>query len=180
MEMGTIYPTMASAATPTNTINPSSRNLAGYERLSKLMNSDNDFLVFRKFGELNVRNILYLQDRLSEICERLANEDEKPDSKPGTRRWEDNRARAELLENAEDLLRRYNNAIRSYSDILKLPRASTRQQSGLKKWLDFYNPLYSEEQDFIEHRGDLLSIINLEDDATHRLLLSQPKLMELM
>jgi hypothetical protein len=46
--------------------------------------------------------------------------------------------------------------------------------------LDSNNPLYSEEQEFIEHPDDLLSIINQEDDAMHRLLLSQPRLMELM
>ncbi|KAA8893382.1 hypothetical protein FN846DRAFT_979258 [Sphaerosporella brunnea] len=150
---------------------------AGYERLCKLLGSDNDFLVFRRFGDLNVRNILYLQDRLSELTEDLAEQDKKPDEKPGTRRWEDNRTRAELMERAEDLLRRYNDAILSYSEILKLPRASARQQSGLAGWLGFYNPLYIEEQAFIQHHRDLLSITNEEQDAAHRLLLSHPNLM---
>ncbi|KAF8533560.1 hypothetical protein BDD12DRAFT_864582 [Trichophaea hybrida] len=182
IEMGAMDSTTASYMMPPNTapasFNP--RKPAGYERVSKFMDSDKDFLIFRRFGELNVRNILYLQDRLSEITEKLAEEDEKPDPKPGTRRWDDNKERADLMEKAEELLRRYNDAIRSYSEILKLPRASIRQHRILKEWLDYYNPLYSEEQDFIEYRDDLLSIINLEDDATHRLLLSHPKLMERM
>jgi hypothetical protein len=93
---------VSSAATSSSETKP-----VGYDRLSKLIASDNDFLVFRRFGELNVRNILYLQDRLSEITEDLAIEDAKPDTKPGTRRWDNNRKRTELMEKAEDLLRRY-------------------------------------------------------------------------
>jgi hypothetical protein len=108
-ETGTMNPTTTSGKMLPNAAS-TTKNLAGYERLSKLMNSDNDFLVFRKFGELNVRNILYLQDMLSDITEKLTQEDEKPDGKPGTRRWEDNRIRAELLQNAESLLRRYSKA----------------------------------------------------------------------
>ncbi|KAF8245431.1 hypothetical protein K440DRAFT_646219 [Wilcoxina mikolae CBS 423.85] len=141
------------------------------------MNSDKDLLLFRRFGEVNVRNILYLQDMLSETAEKLAEEDTKTDKKSGTRRWEDNAKRAELMEKAEDLLRRYNDAICSYSGILKLTRASTRQHEGIKKWIDCYNPLYIEEQNFIEHPHDLLSMVIEEEDAAHRLLLSHPNFM---
>jgi hypothetical protein len=111
IELRTMDAMAASEVTSPNATSSNYRNLAGYERLSRLMNSDNDFLVFRKFGELNVRNILYLQDRLSDITEKLAREDEKPDPKPGTRRWDDNRTRADLLQNAEGLLQRYSKAI---------------------------------------------------------------------
>jgi hypothetical protein len=93
------------------TAKPNDGPLDGYERISKLMNSDKDFLLFRRFGDLNIRNILYLQDRLSEIVEKLAEEDEKPTEKPGSRRWDGNPERGILMAEAEDCLRRYSKFI---------------------------------------------------------------------
>jgi len=109
----TIHPAASYASESSSVTGSSEIQPVGYDRLSKLIASDNDFLVFRRFGELNVRNILYLQDQLSEITEELAVEDAKLDTKPGTRRWDDNRTRNDLMQKAEGILRRYSTSHQS-------------------------------------------------------------------
>jgi hypothetical protein len=78
------------------------------------------------------------------------------------------------------LLMIIDDALCSYSEVLKLPRASARQHEGFKKWIDCYNPLYTQEQKFIEHPHDLLSMVSDKEDAAHRFLLSHPNLMSLI
>jgi hypothetical protein len=43
----------------------------GYPALAAFMGSDNDFFVFRKFNNLAARGLLYLQDELIELEEKL-------------------------------------------------------------------------------------------------------------
>ncbi|KAF8533982.1 hypothetical protein BDD12DRAFT_897285 [Trichophaea hybrida] len=48
----------------------------GYRGLSNFLDSNPEFLVFRRFGRLSVRNILYLQDELCELQEQLDRRDD--------------------------------------------------------------------------------------------------------
>lgn len=43
----------------------------GYPRLAAVMNSDNDFTMFRRFGTLHMRNLLHLQVELSVLEQKL-------------------------------------------------------------------------------------------------------------
>jgi hypothetical protein len=43
----------------------------GYRGLSAFLASDNDFLTFRRFGRLNARLLLYLQDEITVLEEKL-------------------------------------------------------------------------------------------------------------
>ena len=43
----------------------------GYPKLSALMSKDEDFIIFRRFSNLNARNLLYLQDELVTLEKRL-------------------------------------------------------------------------------------------------------------
>ncbi len=42
-----------------------------FERLAAFMNQDPSYLVFRRFGELNLRNLLLLQYEIGELEQRL-------------------------------------------------------------------------------------------------------------
>jgi hypothetical protein len=44
----------------------------GYRRYTEFIASDNDLLIFRRFGSLNARVALRLQDKVSELEQRLA------------------------------------------------------------------------------------------------------------
>lgn len=43
----------------------------GYPRLTAIMNSDNNFTMFRRFGTLHIRNLLHLQAELSVLEQEL-------------------------------------------------------------------------------------------------------------
>ncbi len=49
----------------------------GYQGYSKVLSSDTDFLVFRRFGAINARNLLRLQDRVVILEEALEELDRK-------------------------------------------------------------------------------------------------------
>lgn len=51
------------------------RPIAGYPGLSKFLSLDPDALIFRRFSQLSARNILYIQDRLAVLEEKLAERD---------------------------------------------------------------------------------------------------------
>jgi hypothetical protein len=44
----------------------------GYPKLAALMSKDEDYIIFRRFSDLNARNLLYLQDELLSLENRLA------------------------------------------------------------------------------------------------------------
>ena len=54
-----------------------STNMEGYAKLSSVMSTDSEFVIFRKFGALNAQNLLYyqaellgLEDDLNDIASR--------------------------------------------------------------------------------------------------------------
>lgn len=46
-------------------------NLRGYPSLASFIGSDRDFFIFRRFNALSARNLLYLQDELVELEDKL-------------------------------------------------------------------------------------------------------------
>lgn len=84
----------------------------GYKGYSKFIDSDNDFLILRRFGTLSTRVALLLQDEISELEERLeacdlaySSRDAK-DVNNGTFR-DDFPDRKELLQTIADRMSRY-------------------------------------------------------------------------
>lgn len=56
--------------------------IKGYHALSKVMSLDSGFLIFRRFADLNARNLLYLQAELTYLEQELldlAREDHEAD-----------------------------------------------------------------------------------------------------
>ena len=86
---------------------------AGYQSFSTFIASDNDFLVFRRFGTLSARVLLSLQDQLScleedlEACERRVRGKDVPDIHNGSFRQESQKDRQELVCRAQRLLQEY-------------------------------------------------------------------------
>ena len=85
----------------------------GYQSFSTFIASDNDFLVFRRFGILSARVLLSLQDQLScveedlEICEKRVRGKDVPDIHNGSFRQESQEDRKDLVCRAQRLLREY-------------------------------------------------------------------------
>jgi hypothetical protein len=86
----------------------------GYRVFTKWLASDDRFCIVRKFGALNMRAILYLQDELVSLEDDLRKRDEINSKKAmpdemhnGTFRNEDDDERKRILNKSVDKLERY-------------------------------------------------------------------------
>ena len=95
----------------------------GYHSFANFVASDHDFFVLRRFGSLNARGLLGLQDQLSQIEEQLeALEDhlrskDGPNVRNGSFREETQDERAQLVKLAQHVLHEYSQ-LRSIGYIL--------------------------------------------------------------
>lgn len=78
----------------------------GYAALSRYMDFSSELGVIRKFGSLHYRNLLYFQDELLELEERLLERD-RMDGEHGCRRRDPDRVRAGLMLQIRKKLQEY-------------------------------------------------------------------------
>ena len=85
----------------------------GYHNFSQFISSDNDFFVLRRFDTLHARVLLGLQDKLSQVDERLEaietrhRQEDVSDVHNGSFRQEKLQERKNLLVKARGMLRTY-------------------------------------------------------------------------
>jgi hypothetical protein len=81
----------------------------GYPRLAAFMSIDGKFAVMKRFNVLHMRNLLYLQDILSETEERLnaCDDTENVDMYLSSRRKDGNATRQLLLKGLDEKLKAY-------------------------------------------------------------------------
>ncbi|UNI23750.1 hypothetical protein JDV02_009550 [Purpureocillium takamizusanense] len=135
----------------------------GYPGFSKWMASSDDFLVLRRFGQLNVRVLLLMQDRIVRKEEQLANIDahgrlsaDKADS--SSLRLEPLPEREAILDELKVMLHEYNEYILAFSQIRSWRSAQDRQVENIENW--FYNHPYaidSKEQEFVRTGRDIVA-----------------------
>ena len=88
----------------------------GYKKYAWFVGSDENFLIFRRFGTLNARIILALQDDLSVLEERLKELDDKyslksaPRIHNGSFRYDQQADRIVLIQEIKEKLKEYSNA----------------------------------------------------------------------
>ncbi|KAL5449657.1 hypothetical protein PMIN06_006782 [Paraphaeosphaeria minitans] len=159
------------SSTTTSTItSQDKRNSAwkyeGYKAFSSWMASEDDFFLFRRFGDLNSRTILWLQDRIMRIEDDLKRLDEfvensKPDEKlrNNSFRWDERFMTQRHAHMAElsHLLNHYNQFIDGYAKVRARPRADKRLLENVKNWLA-RGAIAPEECSFLDHTDDLTSI----------------------
>ncbi|KAF2705066.1 hypothetical protein K504DRAFT_506536 [Pleomassaria siparia CBS 279.74] len=138
----------------------------GYREFSRWMASDDDFFIIRRFQSLNANVILYMQDRIPQIEERLAeihmNNENAPDvekRRNNSFRWDMKHEveRDKLLCELTSLLHHYNQYVDTFSKIRERPRADKSQVTNLHEFIN-RNAITKKETDFAEHRPDLISI----------------------
>ncbi len=158
----------------------------GYHSFANFVASDHDFFLLRRFGSLNARVLLGLQDQLSQIEEQLnALEDhlrskDGPNVHNGSFRQETQDERAQLVKLAQQVLHEYSQSssislnlfLRSlrprYTDELVLqnsqlqarPPVLRRHVTSLQNWL--YNnrqPILEAETNYINYAFDLFSLV---------------------
>jgi hypothetical protein len=91
----------------------------GYPRLAAILNSDENFLICRKYGVLHSRVLLYRQDELRELEKELYIMDQVESRKDGGITLQ-SRAREERNGvDRRDLIERIDNKLKEYSRSLK-------------------------------------------------------------
>ena len=86
----------------------------GYQGYSKFLATDNDFLIFRRFGVLNTRVLLLLQDEISVLEQELEDLD-STHSQPSAADIHNGSFRQESLPQRRTLLLDIHKKIREYS-----------------------------------------------------------------
>lgn len=82
------------------------RALKGYAALAQFMDLSSELGVIRRFGALHYRNLLYYQDELTELEEKLRERD-RMDGEHGCRRRDCDKVRAGLMQQVREKLRQY-------------------------------------------------------------------------
>ncbi|KAF2812454.1 uncharacterized protein BDZ99DRAFT_383497 [Mytilinidion resinicola] len=131
----------------------------GYPRLAAFINSDRDFVVFRRFGQLHVRFLLDMQDELAELEQQLHELDQQDtfSFNLNSRRQDKNAARKVLLEEMGNKLYVYDKGLEAYyRHIERLPSKRTHVESVVN-WMKGNKPLVAEESEFLNTWDDLIS-----------------------
>ena len=172
----------------------------GYPRIAAYVNSDVDTVLFRRFGDLHARCLLYREVELNDLEKKLNQRDKKDESKEETE-WrvthgihhdngKKNEDRKALIEEVERKLKSYcelkarrhfSPALTVPDDLLlleskmrKLPRPSERVHRNFMDYIYTENPFGESDIDFIFHEQDFVSLENFEeswlDQLIHRLM----------
>jgi hypothetical protein len=84
----------------------------GYPKIAAFISKDNDFAVFRRFRQLNTRNILYLQSELMQLETELQSIDQalassSPDDLKSWDRFKSEESRRRLMVKVGNVLKEY-------------------------------------------------------------------------
>ncbi|KAF6240808.1 hypothetical protein HO173_001481 [Letharia columbiana] len=140
----------------------------GYPQLAAFVNSDENFLIARKYGFLRSRVLLYRQDELS-VLERdlikLDADDEKNRGFALTSRKRDEEtdndpiySRKVLIQKIDDKLKEYDGLVSRIKTYLSLRAPTSRNAKTFIDWIEDHKPLSPEESTFIQHKDDFVAL----------------------
>ncbi|KAF1851126.1 uncharacterized protein K460DRAFT_412737 [Cucurbitaria berberidis CBS 394.84] len=138
----------------------------GYRGFSAFLASDNDFLIFRRFGSLNARLLLYLQDEISVLEADLEDLEAKyvvdgaKDIHNGSFRQEALPERTALLATLNIKVRQYNELLIQHSTLRARPHVPKRNITSIANW--FYNTqnaIWKDEAAYIKQENDLIQLV---------------------
>ncbi|PMD29656.1 hypothetical protein L207DRAFT_593226 [Hyaloscypha variabilis F] len=150
----------------------------GYQGYSKVLSSDTDFLVFRRFGAINARSLLRLQDRVVILEEALEELDRKlkrretPNIHNGWFR-QDYEGREMVLDNIQIALSEYNVFLLQQGELSRqYPTAPPHAIKSLLNWHANHNngAIETEEQRYLTKKHDLISLVPKSITPLERLL----------
>lgn len=152
----------------------------GYKGYSDFIASDKNSLIFRRFGSLNVRVLLLLQDQICQLETRLEQLDAQHSKKSaedihnGSFRLEDVPERTELLLEIHVKLKEYNDLLIQHTTLRSHPKVPQFDIDSLKNWL--YNAqkaINPTEVSYLDQQHDLLSVIPAAATSPLRRLLAK-------
>ncbi|KAK5662246.1 hypothetical protein OQA88_8151 [Cercophora sp. LCS_1] len=166
----------------------------GFAQLAQwiTLDADNDTSIYRKFGELGARNLLYLQAELFALERDLEKIDEEDvlrfaegdlDAKDLASTWEqlvvrfgrgdeEARRRMELILKIREKVKEYHEAVLLQNEIAKLRRPPSRTVSAYRHWFQSPHPVLGGLcKHFLDDENDLVGLGNVPDADYLSLLL---------
>ena len=138
----------------------------GYPKLGAYLNSDDNRHLCRRFGYTRSRLILYVQDEIQELEERLAEIDARDAAGQATqyalnsRRWDEDHSveRKNVIANLKTKLKEYDDLILREHQILKIARPTKKNHRYYFNFIWEEKPLCRKEYEFIFQEDDTLDL----------------------
>lgn len=143
----------------------------GYPRLAAFLNSDENFLICRKFGFLHNRILLHRQDELRELEKKLLDMDkevEKTDVtmlKCRTREERVTDDRRRLFNQIDEKLKEYSDVVKRTRNFATMQRASERNYRSVFNWIESGAPLVSDEASTFDKDRDFVAIVDAKEGS---------------
>ncbi|KAF4636283.1 hypothetical protein G7Y89_g1791 [Cudoniella acicularis] len=210
LEKGIASPTNSSKFSEASTLPPNKESTRkavirklddrdkGYRSLSTFLDSDENFMLYRRFGYLHSRILLRIQDQLREL-ERELDAYDKADADDAEKGSEQSRkllmsrdadeaagrkeqieepgirTRTEILDDIERKLEKYDSFVAKAQRMVALPKPADRDYLSVENYIFDKKPLIDEEAGFIYRKEDLITLrdgreMALLDAATEKML----------
>ncbi|KAL8685523.1 MAG: hypothetical protein Q9218_007709 [Villophora microphyllina] len=139
--------------------------VVGYPKVAAYENSDPNFLIYRKFGWLHNRILLYLQDELADLEYRLEKLDKRTfsdenDTQLKSRRLDfaDSPTRRTLVKQITERLEVYDEHLLRFQKVQAIRRPTIRNQKSLFNFIRNTDSLVDEEYEWIKEGVDLAAL----------------------
>ncbi|KAF7951557.1 hypothetical protein EAE96_006862 [Botrytis aclada] len=139
-------------------------SIDGYPRLATVIDSDEQFMLYRRFGHLQARFLLHKQDELRAQEERLFKLDAiyKRNDPERHRSRAQNNAKSKdhknLLDSIEIKFREYAQLLTISRNLATLDRPTTMDYVRVRSYFDEQSPLCTSEQAYILRKEDLITL----------------------
>lgn len=146
----------------------------GYRLLGTFLDSDENFMIYRRFGYLHSRTLLKKQDELRKLEMELDDYDDEDlngteqqrrllscrDSDEAADRKESKgtRTRTQILDEIEEKLEKYDSWILNAKDMVALNKPATRDYKSVEGFIFDKKPLVDEESGYIYQKEDLITL----------------------
>ncbi|KAE9375175.1 hypothetical protein N431DRAFT_436695 [Stipitochalara longipes BDJ] len=159
----------------------------GYPRISAYIDSDSDTPLFRRFGILHARSLLYKQVELTELEAQLDKLDKEDEGEPGAddNKWrlghsislaggKENEKRRDLMKKIDEKLEEYDKLVLREAAMRKLSRPSKRTYLNFMDFMYTEHPFSDSDERFVYHEHDFVSLEEHEenwlDEIMHRFM----------
>lgn len=147
----------------------------GYPRSAVYLNSDRGAALFRRFGDVHARLLLYLEVEITRLEQKLKELDREDDSKDGTR-WRvghsiylqdgrENEARKAIVDDLKEKVIEYDDILLRDTQLRQLRRPSKRAHRNFFDWMWTENPFGEGEKQFIFHEHDFVVLDEQHEDS---------------
>ena len=136
----------------------------GYPRLAAYVNSDSNTHLYRRFGYARNRLLLYVQDEILYLEERLAELDaadvEREPYHLNSRRWDEEQspARKLLIAKLKSKMKEYDDMLLREHQLLKVEAAKPKTHRNYFDYIWNEKPLCEEEYRFVYQQDDFLDL----------------------